>query len=408
MQIRDEVLFIMFIVVGVVLGIYLGVDHRYEYAVDEDSPCIEDYHRLYLTGLARLQLSTAEREKKTLEREKRAFHDLPLDIQIDELNGENSLYSCELPPLEIVNGEVQVYPLPVAPGCVTTNKLHIDIGLSKATQQSISADAKSVGELTMSYADGSNAEMWGSGFAVRGNDNNPYLITTCHTIAPLVDTQSDSKKLKSDVDLSVSFDNSSITCSVKKDIVCSNTSGLDIALLAMDCMKNPPTLTLSDKYDQHRISFVADESGEPRFGLIGYADLEHPLDAKSILLYKDAIPSNAPKTAQFFVFDRIDRAYSCKEGPKIFMEQAATTVGLSGGPVIDLSDATVVGVHTCCSSYFDFPKSKPPQAQLSCAQLHRTMLNQAVSAGSILQDENLCPLLSDSPKNCSNSTAGLQ
>jgi hypothetical protein len=102
------------------------------------------------------------------------------------------------------------------------------------------------------------------------------------------------------------------------------------------------------------------------------------------------------------MLDGIIAEDECDDDLGIILDTVDTTVGESGSIVMDSIDwvdpkspAFVLGVHTCCSTYFGLAKYTVPQSDLRCARLNRTFHNQDISSRSILRDRALCPIIRD-------------
>jgi hypothetical protein len=319
--------------------------------------------------------------------------------RVSRLDNVRKRFSCQFPPFEITDEELKPYGLEYAPNCLFRNKL---INQHPSFAPVILKSAESVGSLMVSSStDADKSEMWGTGFLLQ----NRIIATTCHIIAPLVDKPENASRLEFDGDLWIDFGSSYGKHKISKDFVkCSKSKGLDVALLklvdnpcgAPETLPLPLTLAKNPPLELNR----SDPAGV--YGLVAYADMEHPIDVDAQELY-DPIRDSINKE---FSYDVIRKSDCSNKTVTIYLESAGTTMGQSGGPLFDLSRVVsdpnvtsldVIGIHICCSEYFSFPKGTPPDQKMYCAQVRRTIDNQAVSSASVWSDPDLNSVLSEQP-----------
>jgi hypothetical protein len=305
--------------------------------------------------------------------------------------------------MKIYDGAIQRYPgNPPTPPCVPNSFI---MPLPPQYQdKDVLKSAQTVGRLAIRQV-GHSPSFWGTGFVIAQG----VVATPCHVIAPLLDNKRKRNlSLGPDESLVISFGaegkpgESAQEFEIKRFITCSEASGFDMALLdlcgvkedghSLDCPKTPggPISLFSGKFDyiNGKISI-----------LVGYGDMEHFIDLDKRAMYDPWVRDSYGK---FVVGDIIAAEDECDEGLEIILDTDATTVGESGSVVIYLipdKDSTkpakpmVVGMHTCCTAYFEYTKGKPPEPDLQCARLRRTFHSQDISSWSVLKDPNLCDTL---------------
>jgi hypothetical protein len=181
---------------------------------------------------------------------------------------------------------------------------------------------------------------------------------------------------------------------------------LDFALLQIEkpctAIKDVKPLILSQQ-NPEEVASVA---------LVGYPDSTHFIDpdtreifdAELVLNYgTDAVNYPLRKDYIYAKYVRAGAALknSCNRNSNAFLHPATTTVGESGGVLLDLTQGTstdplqIVAFHACCATYFPEPKGVPPDPDLACAQVQRTFENQALKSWSVIQNPELCKALKD-------------
>lgn len=291
--------------------------------------------------------------------------------------------------------------------------------------------------------------MLGTGFLIAPGT----FAVSCHVIAPVLKDHPD-LKLDYPEKLVVDFQTTRYSFDLTKEIDvtgflgCSRKNGLDVALIDI-CPRRDPR-TPKPKCDvpsatepPYSLQLLLDSPKniteiKTEFSIaVGYPDFNHFIDPLKRVIYapwannykggsinnagayKDASGSkhNYYNYGKFLLIDGVEDEDECDSDLGIVLDTVSTTVGESGSVVIDLHEPVkatgsfdpkngwpdvyprkkpvVVGMHTCCSSYFENDYGKPPEANLPCARLRRTFHNQDISSWSILKDRTLCPLLRD-------------
>jgi hypothetical protein len=236
------------------------------------------------------------------------------------------------------------------------------------------------------------------------------VATTCHSLNSYV--QNGDKLMSEGGNSSMVIDfqkdpkkyGKQYECEVTKLLKCSTAKGLDFALLQIekDCkaIKDVKPLVLSRR-NPDEVASVA---------LVGYPDSTHFIDHDTRDVF-DAEMVAAPRSGAVnprkdYPFAKYVRAgaalkNNCTKNPNIFLHPSTTTVGESGGVLLDLTQGTstdplqIVAFHTCCATYFPEPKGVPPDPDLACAQVQRTFENQALKSWSVIQNPELCKALKD-------------
>ncbi len=183
-------------------------------------------------------------------------------------------------------------------------------------------------------------------------------------------------------------------------MACSKESGLDIALLSIDkdceAVKGKiQPLVLSNKNPDDAIPVA----------LVGYPDSLHFIDhdtrevfdAELVKKYGESGAIPPRKSYPYAKYVRADAVLkdNCNAQSSIFLHPATTTVGESGGVLLDLNTKPlqIIAFHTCCASYFSEPKGDQPDPELACAKIQRTYENQALKSWSVIQNSEMCKTL---------------
>ena len=210
---------------------------------------------------------------------------------------------------------------------------------------------------------------------------------------------------------------------------CSQKNGLDVAILDL-CEKSTPR---GDGRDQ---CVMAKPSPSPlplllsrhkdidvikkEFSvLVGYPDFAHFIDPIKQAIYVPYMKPDPTGTkdysGKFVSIDGVESEDECDDEMGIVLDTVTTSVGESGSVVIDLHEpvrpprgtapkkdglpntdprpAVVVGMHTCCSTFFERDYGNPPEANLKCARLRRTFHNQDIATRTIIKDSVLRDIL---------------
>lgn len=359
---------------------------------------------------------------------------------------------CTAMPMPVQDQTIVAYPSPTMqplPHPCEKNPIVYDPGLLPK-QKAIEDLAKSVGRLEIRNQTDVTVPpvMLGSGFLIARST----FAVSCHVIAPLLKLYPD-LQLEYPEKLVVDFETTRYSLDPTKEfsvtgfLGCSKKDGLDVALLDfcyrsdpskpdLEC-KTPPAkqpaplpllLSRPEEMDEIKNEFST---------VLGYADFDHFIDPVKRAIY--APWANSYKAAsinktdpslkkdsrkdeyyydygKFLLIDGVEGEDECDQDLGILLDTVSTTVGESGSVVIDLHEPAlpkkdalrengwvdtdprkpvVVGMHTCCSAYFEKDYGKPPHADLPCSQLRRTFHNQDISSWSILKDRTLCPILRD-------------
>ncbi len=329
-------------------------------------------------------------------------------------------------------------------------------------EQKVIDSAKSVGAFIVKSRESGHEEFWGTGFMIADN----IFAMSCHTVQPLLREVNGTIRFADKYRPVVHFDNGH-SSSGKSDsliyefpvgtdqVTCSKIYGLDVALLTIssDGMLVEPNDKNNRDSGQNNKSTRTRSAGLPMTKplppklplyleaprslkgdhgvLIAYADLRHFIDEHTAEMYQPFIEEeNHSDHYKFAILDWIAEDNHCNGNIDILLDTATTTLGESGGPVIDFfgkdriydpqssplsntlpPNPLVVGIHSCCAAYFvdeskytdrDLPHYKDVYSQdasgnvppaLACANFRRTLANQAVSIWSILHDPDLCEFL---------------
>lgn len=142
--------------------------------------------------------------------------------------------------------------------------------------------------------------------------------------------------------------------------------------------------------------------------VIGYVDFLHPVDPLIDMSYNPFLLYGDNKFVTFGRFTQIGKRVEDSKAvgfdDQYYMyHDAATSMGQSGSPVFrgeDLKSSSgtlmpVLGVHVCCTAYWDKEKGDPPvdDKSIPCGRITRGVVNKAVMYTDILNDSNLCSAL---------------
>jgi hypothetical protein len=260
---------------------------------------------------------------------------------------------------------------------------------------------------------------WGTGFLV----GSGIIATPCHVIGSLIDDKHHLLKLDHEslvIDFAATPDTDTVrkVFEVKSVIGCPDSVGLDIALLDLCTGEGSQRVCPTDLPQMPLPLFagsIKSMDSKPLL-LIGYADLNHFMNPDRRAMYDPWVSS--PVSSKFVVADHLidepsneNQCRKSDDGLTVMLDTVITTTGESGSVVIKLNDGAtlpaVIGVHTCCSGYFEYDKGNPPEPELKCARLHRTLHNQDISSLSILHDPKLCPILRDHGASAINEDGSL-
>ena len=315
-------------------------------------------------------------------------------------------FACLFPPLGVTDSDIHIYPRKRAPNCPMDQLFQ---NVPRGFKERVRAVADSVGQLQIVDSSG-NSTFWGTGFVI----SQSYVATTCHIVDPLMKPDSNALQLDKEK-LVVEFRNPTRQCQIDPTYVtCSAHPGLDVALLKVmkdSCqttgsMPKPSSLPPPVPLD------VEDPSGlkEILLAVIGYGDLDHPIDANTDDLYGVFKGSGYNKFLMLDYAPEVDNCGGDKGQLNILLDAASTTVGESGGVLVkvgkleDTTPLAVIGVHTCCSTFFaGQEKGTPPESGRACTKVRRTFDNQDVSIKSVLDDTTLCAVLKGDGVTCSGN-----
>ena len=323
-------------------------------------------------------------------------NNIPIIILPDlvSLEGFFRLLECAFPPFPINDQQVIAYPSALPPWCDDINPTTPGKIMKNGSIPNL---AQAIGRLEVRSSNTDPPVIWGTGFMIAPG----IFATTCHVIESLRAAAPNDLHLPDGEAVVVDFNYSrrkSGDSVPEFDVTfkgCSEQSGLDVAFLELTSktgmsLPDPLPLFLGNFEDIKRDLSV----------LIAYADLDHFIDPDKSDIYGPFVPTSMPYS-KFAMIDFFATEDECdeKEGFDVELDTDTTTTGESGGVVIDMHDSdknnapVVVGVHTCCSAYFEEDKSTPPLPYHACARLRRTFHNQDISSSSILKDRKLCPIL---------------
>jgi Trypsin-like peptidase domain len=234
---------------------------------------------------------------------------------------------------------------------------------------------------------------WGT--AVQVADD--VIVTSCHELESLVEKKDGTwklKKMEPSEDLYVDFGerddqyDHGNEFKVTEILWLPEDEGVDVAALKIE-----PQCALPDKKlcpprpSPMLFKFgdapTSDPEHKHEVAVIGYPDFHHPLDPCAEASFG---PYKTQGDAKFVSLgcaqDRSDMP-NCKAYPKgTLLHSATTTMGESGGIVVDRDKKMIIGMHVCCSYPQDKTYGTPPTSELSCARLknEQTQDNQAISA----------------------------
>lgn len=259
--------------------------------------------------------------------------------------------------------------------------------------------------------------LWATAFKVgqQTKDGKTYdlIATACHVLQPVIQLDSATNKwiLYPPPGESLWFDLGERTeypgysrasqYPVTELVAYGKKEGLDIAFLRVehfsdDTLKFPP---------QKTANAVKLAPAAP-LTLIGYVDFFHPVDPLFDLSYGPFISSGDNKFVSLGQYSRWEFTLpknldAQKSGEQPYdgylLHNAATTMGQSGSPVFALNESTVLGVHVCCTAYWENEKGKPPvdEKMIPCGRVTRASHNKAVPSTAIFEDKALCDALND-------------
>lgn len=407
------------VVVLLVLAVGLFLRHKGFLGGDDDNPCIKNA-REAAKGFNTSPINLLDSSKKPLR--------MPGSPAIErwpfrEVNQGRREFACGFPPMAVIERipadprsprflELLPYPRRRAPGCI--KDAHVK-KVETSLRDKVAAVATSVGKLKVVGTAGTM--FWGTGFVI-----SPHLVaTTCHNVDSLLIDQN-MLDLGGD-SMYIEFQNPARQCQIdaKVPVVCSQSLGLDVALLKVldnSCMTNG-SLPTASSLPSPVVLDAEDPSGlsgqnRTLLAVIGYGDLDHPVDADTDDLY--GAFKEYPALDKFLMWDLAPAVQDCG-GLKILLDAASTTVGESGGVLVKVGKVPegqdlfksidvmqgddppfpVVGIHTCCATFFaGIEKGTPPTDYSNpCTQVKRTLDNQDISIKSVLDDATLCKALRD-------------
>lgn len=415
-------IFLIMVVAGILFGLlqqsapdswYLGEEciidtHGEVYAesvdyLNEQFPnhLPSDFHGLL--DIQKTEPNGAQKRHQTKYYDPRSHYQIPpwSNQLTPEINDVRRLFTCLFPPMRIHNRQIEAYYGSRLPHC---NGVQSAIGgIEDSLQMQLVDIADSVGELVLKEADKTET-FWGSGFVIAPG----LFATSCHTLDSLIVNKDGRPTINIPVsaELVIRFNDDEDFSIDIESLVCSSMPGVDMALLSFCDVCSPktpvPTEIISPTELVHQKRFMA---------IIGYADLNHQIDSDTADIY-EAINNNGAPILKIFVPDVSLALNKCAASEGVIMDLADTTIGESGGVVIELGKLSddnikedgklgpkdpsqqlkpmVIGMHTCCSAFFDQEKGKAPFLDTPCGRLHRTADNQAVSLWSVFNDPVLC------------------
>jgi len=420
-KIKWRILVLLLILIAVSLTFYWHCKHSgitwyaWGYRENVNDACVRDELRGYFTqAKLNLQLNIQLQQTMSLGTESAHIHSLPKLIkEIDKLRRESA---CEgYLPFRIYAGDIQSYPTQLPSSCTSANPTKNPTPRPTPTppqsvldkKKEILTLAQSVGRLGIrrqGTPPDKGADFWATGFLIAPD----VIATTCHVMDPVMVVKNGKHELHLDgeelvVDFAWTTGDKDYTyqCVINKVLGCSSRPGMDVALLGFDkgACQSPSRLgTLP--------SGLVLDTAEPQgiendnFSLVGFADMNHPIDADTQDIYKPWKDTIKKADAQFVMGDQVPQVDKCGGTQvEILLDFAITTIGESGAVLTDLTKAEsgkplkVFGMHTCCSAFFKDEYGVPPKSSTACAQLRRTFDNQAISTWSIFKDPELCPVL---------------
>src|SRR6266853_1725333 len=319
-----------------------------------------------------------EFRENVLGKEAVGFHPMSI-VRYPNTSADNRrAYHCKFLPLalELNSDEVRPYPdkdkdgnkyVPSVCNATEIDRLPDAI---KNNQQRIVTAAKSVGRLLVHISKDKNVApvFWETATLVAPD----VVATTCHTLNSYVQKKGDDLELVAQTDdqyMVVDFQKdptkygSQYECKVTSLLKCSKEKGLDFALLQIEkeckAIKNVTPLVLS-RQNPDEVASVA---------LVGYPDSKHFIDydtrevfdAELVLNY-GAGAVNYPNRKDYlyakYVRSGAALKDNCNKDSNAFLHPSTTTVGESGGALLDLTQGSstdplqIVAFHTCCATYF--------------------------------------------------------
>jgi hypothetical protein len=307
-----------------------------------------------------------------------------------------------------LNGGAQPLPLEGTKIFVDDNQQDQFDTFAKKESRNIAKVGHSVGRLEIKTIDevGTNYFQWGTAFAIA----HDVVATTCHEMESLIQHQNGEwvLALQKNEGLYLDFGErddrfrGTKKYKIKRVVAIPDEEGLDIALLFVE----RPTLTPVE------LSPVPppkmNESGR-EIVVLGYPDFHHFIDPGTEVVFDGYKLQGTAKFVSLGCATATTSVPACKkeEPGYSFTHTATTTMGESGGIVIDRLTGKVIGVHSCCSYPFE-DNSSAPQGKLNCAHLKQLSIdpavNHAISACAIFKDKTLSEVLHahgvDRPKGC--------
>lgn len=292
-----------------------------------------------------------------------------------------------------LNGSAQPLPLENKKIFVDDNQSDEFDTFARKESDNIASIGRSVGRLEIKTIDevGTNYFQWGTAFAIAKD----AVATTCHEMESLIQYQNGEWVLALQKNEGLYFDfgeredrfRGTKKYKIKRIVVIPDEEGLDIALLFIE---KPVLIPV-------KLSSMAppkpNESGR-EIVVLGYPDFHHFIDPGTEEVFDEYKLQGAAKFVSLGCATAKASVPACKnELPGYsFTHTATTTMGESGGIVIDRLTGKVIGVHSCCSYPFE-ANSSAPQGKLKCAHLKELQVdsaaNHAISACAIFKDRKL-------------------
>jgi hypothetical protein len=234
---------------------------------------------------------------------------------------------------------------------------------------------------------------WGT--AVQVADD--VIVTSCHELESLVERKDGTWKLKQmepSEDLYVDFGerddqyNRGNEYKVTEILWLPEDEGVDVAALKIEpkcalldkklCSSRP-----SPKQFKFGDAPTSDPQHKHEVAVIGYPDFHHPLDPCAEGSFGPYKTQGDAKFVSLGCAQDMSDMPNCSAYPKgTLLHTATTTMGESGGIVVDRDNKMIIGMHVCCSYPQDKTYGPPPSSALNCARLknEQTQYNQAISA----------------------------
>jgi hypothetical protein len=356
-------------------------------------------------------------------------------VQLQMLQRLLRKLECTAMPMRIYDGQIQPYPLTTGaslpPPCDSKPILVPPKIIPKRDQ--VISFSKSVGRIEIRNNTDNTRTPLGSGFII----GIGAVATSCHIIAPLLkDGQlylEDPETLVIDFETTPYSEYPTTEFVVKRFLGCSQKKGLDVAVLDLcetsapggdgrdQCMmpSSPPIPVPSPLpllLNKHK---DIDEISREFSVLVGYPDFAHFIDPTKRAIYAPYLKADSSGkydySGKFVSIDGVESEDECDDDMGIVLDTVTTSVGESGSVVIDLHEPmrpppdnvskseglpdtdprrpVVVGMHTCCSAFFEKDYGDPPEAHLPCARLRRTFHNQDISTRAIIKNSVLRDIL---------------